>query len=143
MTGSSDSPWLRCETGEPADLEGELREQSLFDGSKSEHSAPILVTEDGALVRVMIDGDNPFTHDLLRPHLGQRVSVRGTWRRGVVRVAAEDLKVLEAAAEETLPLEAEDVRASDEALPSDSDGTAEEFDGEVPASDDSEIEDEA
>lgn len=85
---------LHQETGALAELKGELEEQLLFEGSKSEHTAPVLVIQNGDMVRVMVKGDNPFTHETLRLYLGQPVSIRGTWRRGVVVVETNDLSVL-------------------------------------------------
>ena len=94
MTDSPDSLLLRRETGELAEFEGEVQTQLLFEGSKSEHSAPVLVTKDGAIVRVMVRGDNPFQYETLQLHLGQQISIRGTWRRGVVVMEPSDLTTL-------------------------------------------------
>jgi len=91
VTDSPDSLLLRRETGELAEFEGELQTQLLFEGSKSEHSAPVLVTKDGAIVRVMVRGDSPFHYETLQLHLGQQLSIRGSWRRGVVMVEPSDL----------------------------------------------------
>jgi len=91
---SPDSSLLRRETGEIAEFEGELQTQLLFEGSKSEHSAPVLVTKDGAVVRVMVRGDNPFNYETLQLHLGQQISLSGVWRRGVVMVEPDDLTTL-------------------------------------------------
>ena len=94
MTDFSDSSLLRAETGEFAEFEGELREQLLFEGSKSEHTALVLVTKNEMVVRVMVRGDNPFNYETLQLHLGQQISIRGTWRRGVVMVEPTDLTTM-------------------------------------------------
>jgi hypothetical protein len=94
VTEPTETPWLRQETGVLAEFKGELEEKLLFEGSKSEHAAPVLVIQDGSIVRVMVKGDNPFNYETLRLHLGQQVSIQGTWRRGVVIVEPSDFTAL-------------------------------------------------
>ena len=89
-----DSNQLSGTPGDEQVLVGTLREQSLADGSKLAHSAPVLVLDDGSWARVMVEGDNPFLCESLRQRLGQRVAIEGRWRGLVLRAAIDGVRLV-------------------------------------------------
>ena len=83
-------------TGEPIALTGTIMKGVVLTGSKSEHVGPILRADDGIEYRLFLVGDNPFQNASMNAVMGQRVTLSGVWRNGVVRVAPADLSVVAA-----------------------------------------------
>ena len=93
--------------------EGKIEFITLFEGSKSEHVGPVLVTEDGSRIKLYLNGDNPFENTGLRPYDGRNVRLTGEFKGnqtfvidGIEETPAPD--VSEAAADtgdESLPEE--------------------------------------
>lgn len=81
-------------TGESIELTGTITKAEVLTGSKSEHVGPILRSDDGAEYRLYLIGDIPFQNQSTDSLMGQRVTVSGVWRNGVVRVAPADLSVV-------------------------------------------------
>jgi hypothetical protein len=85
---------VRGATGTSASFSGVLERLPVAAGSHSQHEAPALHLAGGDWVRLHLIGDNPLAeHDLSR-WLGRQLSVRGTWRNGVLRVLPADLVVV-------------------------------------------------
>ena len=83
-------------TGTPTVVEGRVDFGPVARGSKQQHVGPVILTQSGEAVRFFIGGDNPFSNDLARRWEGQRISVPGTWRNGVVEVEEHDIAALDA-----------------------------------------------
>ena len=84
-------------SGESITLTGTITKGEVLTGSKSEHVGPILRSDDGTEYRLFLIGDNPFQNESTDSLIGQRVTLSGVWRNGVVRVAPADLSVVAAA----------------------------------------------
>jgi hypothetical protein len=81
---------------ESAELIGIIKMTRLSVGSKQEHDTLVLLNEEDKIYRLHLEGENPFEESWLRTLEGRRVSLKGTWLRGVVVLAKEtDLSVLE------------------------------------------------
>ena len=74
---------------------GQLRAEVVNQGSKSERRQPVIEDDEGQQTPVYVVGDHPFENETLSTLEGQQVQVRGRWRNGVLRVAPEDLEVIE------------------------------------------------
>ena len=77
---------IRGENGTTIELSGLIETATVAEGSKSEHTGPILTTASGEHYRVYVIGDNPFANDGIQAWIGKTVRVSGTWRNGVVRI---------------------------------------------------------
>lgn len=56
-------------------------------GSKSEHLGCVLKTDDGATIGLCWRGElNPFTYDTLRPYVGRKCDVIGSFYGGILMV---------------------------------------------------------
>ena len=90
---------------------GTVFKQLVAAGSKSERLGFGLLEDDDRFVLVHIIGDNPFGPSTLETHLGQRLSLRGIWRNGQLRVSAEEF--LKARSDETPAVEDEPTPAEE------------------------------
>ena len=73
--------------------EGTLAFSTIAEGSKSQHNGPVFHTTAGHF-RVYLVGDNPFEHSGLKNFDGQRLHIRGQWKRGVFRIDPDALSPL-------------------------------------------------
>ena len=90
----SDLPRVKGTPGTKGEFRGRCKERLLNERSKSEHVGVILETVDGWLSLYLV-GDNPFSHEKLRLHLGKNCSVQGVWRGLTLRVEECDFEVLD------------------------------------------------
>lgn len=82
---------IRGENGTTIELIGLIETATVAEGSKSEHTGPILTTASGEHYRVYVIGDNPFANDGIQAWVGKTVVVSGTWRNGVVRIEPDSI----------------------------------------------------
>ncbi len=101
----------RGTTGEPASVEGRIERFRIAEGSKSEHAALGVATDDGGFVVVHVVGDTPFAEETLAAAEGRRARANGVWRNGKVRVERDAFALIEDA--ESAPA----VHTSDVAAP--------------------------
>ncbi len=66
-------------------------------GSKSEHPALGIATDEGEFVVAHVAGDTPFAEETLTALEGRRVVAAGVWRNGTLRVAKGDVSSLTSA----------------------------------------------
>lgn len=83
-------------TGSIAVRTGILEERVVAEGTRAERLAPVVVTDEGDVVPVYLVGDLPHENETLRPLLGQRVEVSGTFRNRTLRVTTAGLRILSA-----------------------------------------------
>ncbi len=78
-----------------ATVAGKIVRRLVLPDSRAEVELPVLLSDDGRLVRVHVRDDDPFAEETLSALLDRKVLVRGTWRNGVLRAARDDLQILE------------------------------------------------
>lgn len=61
----------------PARLQGRVERRLLNQGSKSEHEAVVLVTDQGAVLKLRRIGGNPFRDAVLDGLVGRQIEVTG------------------------------------------------------------------
>lgn len=83
-------------TGEAEEVTGVVGRLVVAEGSKSERAALGLSEAEGGFVVVHVVGDNPFEEGRLASRLGERLTLVGRWRNGVLRVEASSLPPLAA-----------------------------------------------
>jgi hypothetical protein len=83
----------REKAGTEESVEGTVAREPIAVGSKSEHAALGVREASGTFVVVHIAGDTPFAEETLTALVGQRVTARGRWRNGVLRVERAALEV--------------------------------------------------
>ena len=74
-------------------IKGKVIFQMANVGSKSEGCYPFLRLEDGKLVRLMLEGDNPFENSGLRVYDGKDVALEGEFNENgrFIAVKIEEL----------------------------------------------------
>jgi hypothetical protein len=72
---------------------GTLTLRPLAPGSHSERVGPVLVDDDGAEYPLHLVGESPFEEPTLSALEGRRLTVTGSWRNGVVRIAPDGIEV--------------------------------------------------
>lgn len=77
-------------------------------GTKSQSEQPFLRVQEGVEFRIMVKGDNPFMHDLLRPYENKEVDIDGKFNERKVFIITNITElVIEPAEEPTAEAAAE------------------------------------
>ena len=85
-------------SGTLSDLEGQVRLESVQQGSKSHHRRPVLVLDDGSYAIVSVEGDSYFEATTLKNLIGQRVRLSGRWDNLILCVEAAAIEALDGGA---------------------------------------------
>ena len=69
-------------------------------GTKSQSEQPFLRVQEGVEFRIMVKGDNPFMHDLLRPYENKEVDIDGKFNERKVFIITNITELVIEPAEE-------------------------------------------
>jgi hypothetical protein len=81
-------------SGIEAELEGLVETLLVALGSKSEHTRPVLILDEGRYVQLHVEGDSYFEAPTLHALTGNRIRITGRWDNFILRVSTDDIMVL-------------------------------------------------